>query len=96
MKKALGALAFGAFGFSMSEYAMVGILTKAARGLHVEIAFAGHFLSAYALGVVAGALAWATLCRNQPPKKMLYSASGRMPWPRCAVTNRPRKCLSGW
>lgn len=71
MKKALAALAFGAFGFSMSEYAMVGILTEAAHGLHVGIAPAGHFLSAYALGVVAGALAWATLCRNQPPKKML-------------------------
>lgn len=71
MRKALLVLAFGAFGFSASEYMLVGVLSGAANSLRVTMAQAGHFLSAYALGVVAGALLLATVARYAAPKKML-------------------------
>lgn len=71
MQNALFALAFGAFGFSASEYTMVGILSNVGASLHLSMAHAGHFLSAYALGVVAGALLLAVFARAAAPKKTL-------------------------
>lgn len=71
MHKALFALALGAFGFSASEYTMVGVLSDVAASLHLPMARAGDLLSAYALGVVAGALLLATLARAAAPKKTL-------------------------
>jgi DHA1 family arabinose polymer transporter-like MFS transporter len=55
MKKALLALAFGGFGIGMTEFVIMGILPDIARGFDITIPQAGHFISAYALGVVIGA-----------------------------------------
>ncbi len=71
MKKALLALACGAFGFSASEYTIVGVLSQTARSLDVTPAYGGHFLSAYAFGVVAGAILFILLLRKMPQKKLL-------------------------
>ncbi|WP_245806785.1 MFS transporter [Arenibacter amylolyticus] len=54
-KKALFALAMGGFGIGMTEFVIMGILPNVASSLDVTIPQAGHFISAYALGVVVGA-----------------------------------------
>lgn len=76
MQNALLALAFGAFGFSASEYTMVGILSDVGASLRLPMALAGRFLSAYALGVVAGALLAAVFARAAAPKKTLLWLAG--------------------
>ncbi len=53
--KALIALAMGAFGIALTEFVIMGILPRVAGSLQVSIPQAGHFISAYALGVVIGA-----------------------------------------
>lgn len=55
MKKALFALAIGGFGIGMTEFVIMGILPEVANALEITIPQAGHFISAYALGVVVGA-----------------------------------------
>lgn len=55
MKKALIALAVGGFGIGLTEFVIMGILPEVANALHITIPQAGHFISAYALGVVVGA-----------------------------------------
>lgn len=54
-KKALFALAMGGFGIGLTEFVIMGILPDVARGLQISIPQAGHFIAAYALGVVVGA-----------------------------------------
>lgn len=55
MKKSLIALAIGGFGIGMTEFVIMGILPDVAAALDITIPQAGHFISAYALGVVVGA-----------------------------------------
>ena len=55
MKKSLIALAFGTLGLGIAEFVMMGILPDVARDLKISIPAAGHFISAYALGVCVGA-----------------------------------------
>ncbi|HEY9116821.1 MAG TPA: MFS transporter [Roseivirga sp.] len=55
MKKSLIALAIGGFGIGMTEFVIMGILPDVALALDISIPKAGHFISAYALGVVVGA-----------------------------------------
>ncbi|QYA27051.1 MFS transporter [Gramella sp. MT6] len=55
MRKALLALAIGGFGIGMTEFVIMGILPEVAGSLGISIPQAGHFISAYALGVVVGA-----------------------------------------
>lgn len=55
MKKSLIALAFGTLALGISEFTMMGILPYVAADLNISIPVAGHFISAYALGVCAGA-----------------------------------------
>lgn len=55
MKKALIALAVGGFGIGLTEFVIMGILPEVASALDITIPQAGHFISAYALGVVVGA-----------------------------------------
>ena len=55
MKKSLIALAFGTLGLGIAEFVMMGILPDVAKDLGVSIPVAGHFISAYALGVCVGA-----------------------------------------
>ena len=61
MKKSLIALAFGTLGLGIAEFTMMGLLPYVASDLNVSIPTAGHFISAYALGVCCGApiLLWA-------------------------------------
>ncbi|MBY9064677.1 MFS transporter [Sphingomonas yunnanensis] len=51
----LFALAIGAFGIGVTEFAPMGMLPVIAADLHVSIPSAGLLVSAYALGVLAGA-----------------------------------------
>lgn len=61
MKKSLIALAFGTLGLGIAEFTMMGILPYVAGDMGISIPKAGHFISAYALGVCCGApiLLWA-------------------------------------
>lgn len=72
MKKALIALAFGTFGLGIAEYVMMGILPFVAGDFRVSIPQAGHLISAYALGVCAGAPIVAVFARKLPLKRILY------------------------
>jgi MFS transporter, DHA1 family, inner membrane transport protein len=52
---ALLALALGAFGIGLTEFAPMGLLPVIADDLHVSIPVGGLLISAYAIGVVVGA-----------------------------------------
>ena len=54
MIKGLIALAFGALSFGVSEFVVMGLLPYFAMDFDVEIATAGHTISAYAFGVCFG------------------------------------------
>ena len=70
MKKSLIALAFGTLGLGIAEFTMMGILPYVARDLNISIPGAGHFISAYALGVCAGA-PMLIVARKRPLKHIL-------------------------
>lgn len=70
MKKSLIALAFGTLGLGIAEFVMMGILPDVAKDLGISIPVAGHFISAYALGVCAGAPVL-ILARKHPLKHIL-------------------------
>ncbi|MDG7115657.1 hypothetical protein OVO14_11190, partial [Streptococcus pneumoniae] len=53
-RTALLALALGGFAIGLTEFVIMGILPEVALDLGVDIPTAGHFISAYALGVVVG------------------------------------------
>lgn len=69
--RALIALAIGGFAIGTTEFATMGILPQVATGTAVDIPTAGHYVSAYALGVVVGAPVIATLAARQPRKRVL-------------------------
>lgn len=71
MKKALIALAIGGFGIGMTEFVIMGILPEIAADLKISIPRAGHFISAYALGVVVGAPILTGLAGKWPGHKIL-------------------------
>ena len=70
MKKSLIALAFGTLGLGIAEFVMMGILPDVAKDLGISISVAGHFISAYALGVCVGAPVL-ILARKHPLKHIL-------------------------
>lgn len=70
MKKSLIALGFGTLGLGIAEFVMMAILPYVAKDLSVSIPTAGHLISAYALGVCAGAPTL-TLVRKLPLKNIL-------------------------
>ncbi|EIJ40853.1 MFS transporter [Galbibacter orientalis] len=70
-KKALLALAIGGFGIGMTEFVIMGILPDVATALNITIPQAGHFISAYALGVVVGAPLLTSIGNKWAPHKML-------------------------
>ena len=51
MKRSILALASGAFILGAAEFVMMGILPQTAAAMHVSIPAAGHYISAYAIGV---------------------------------------------
>ena len=71
MNKALTALAIGGFGIGLTEFVIMGILPEVAEGLSISIPTAGHFISAYALGVVVGAPTLTVLGNKWPSNRML-------------------------
>ncbi|WP_294331965.1 MFS transporter [uncultured Sphingomonas sp.] len=64
------ALAVGAFGIGVTEFAPMGLLPVIARDLQVSIPAAGLLISAYALGVMLGAPLM-TLTTGRVPRRML-------------------------
>ncbi|MDT0676069.1 MFS transporter [Autumnicola musiva] len=71
MNKALIALAIGGFGIGMTEFVIMGILPEIAAALEISIPQAGHFISAYALGVVVGAPLLTGIGSKWPAHKVL-------------------------
>jgi len=72
MKNQFGllALAVGAFGIGVTEFAPMGLLPVIAKDLQVSIPAAGLLISAYALGVMLGAPLM-TLTTGRVPRRML-------------------------
>lgn len=68
---ALWALALGAFGIGMTEFVAIGLLPLVASDFGVPIPLAGWVVSAYALGVLAGAPLMTVLGVRMPRKRML-------------------------
>lgn len=77
MKKSLIALAFGTLGLGIAEFVMMAILPYVAKDLNISIPTAGHLISAYALGVCAGA-PMLTLARRLPMKNILLGLAALM------------------
>lgn len=73
MKKGLIALALGTLGLGMSEFVMMGILPDVAWDLDISIPVAGHFISAYAIGVCVGAPLLVLVARKRPLKHILLA-----------------------
>ena len=70
---ALVALATGGFAIGTTEFVSMGLLPQLARGVDVSIPAAGHAISAYALGVVAGAPTIAFLAARLPRRALLVA-----------------------
>lgn len=70
MKKSLIALAMGAFVLGFAEFVMMGILPVVAQGVDVSVAWAGNFITAYAVGVCAGAT-MLVVGRRVPPRTLI-------------------------
>lgn len=72
-RKALISLAIGGFGIGMTEFVIMGILPDVAKALSISIPEAGHFIAAYALGVVVGAPLLTSLSSKFPAHKILLA-----------------------
>lgn len=67
------AFAVGGFAIGTAEFMIMGLLPEVARTTQVDIPTAGHFISAYAAGVVIGAPVLAVLTARIPRKTLLIS-----------------------
>ena len=90
---ALLALAVGGFAIGTTEFVTMGLLPEVATGTGTDIPTAGHYVSAYALGVVVGAPLIAVLAARLRRKTVLISL---MVW--FAVANAASGFVSeyGW
>jgi len=70
------ALAMGAFGIGVTEFAPMGLLPIMAGDLGVSIPVAGMLVSAYALGVVIGAPLMTLTTARMPRKTLLIALMG--------------------
>ncbi|NUO34315.1 MAG: MFS transporter [Dermatophilaceae bacterium] len=68
---AILALAVGGFAIGTTEFVTMGLLPQIADGTGVDIATSGHYVSAYALGVVVGAPLIAVVFAKVPRKGLL-------------------------
>ncbi|PWJ54650.1 MFS transporter, DHA1 family, inner membrane transport protein [Quadrisphaera granulorum] len=68
---ALLALAIGAFAIGSTEFLMMGLLPQVASDLQVSVPAVGYAISAYALGVVAGAPTLTALSTRYPHQRVL-------------------------
>ncbi|MGN7824121.1 MFS transporter [Chitinophaga sp. 22536] len=66
-------LTIGGLGIGTTEFAIMGLLPDIARSFNVSIPQAGHFISAYAIGVVLGAPLLVGYSVKFPPKKVLMA-----------------------
>ncbi|TQM62766.1 MFS transporter [Humibacillus xanthopallidus] len=73
---AILALALGGFAIGTTEFVTMGLLPQIAEGTGVDIATAGHYVSAYALGVVIGAPLIAVMAAKMPRKGLLMGLMG--------------------
>jgi DHA1 family inner membrane transport protein len=73
---AILALALGGFAIGTTEFVTMGLLPQIAEGTGVDIATAGHYVSAYALGVVVGAPLIAVMAAKLPRKGLLMALMG--------------------
>jgi MFS transporter, DHA1 family, inner membrane transport protein len=67
------ALAVGGFGIGTGEFGIMGLLPNVAGDIGVSIPRAGHFISAYAVGVVVGAPIIAVLAARLPRRMLLLA-----------------------
>ncbi|HAF40810.1 MAG TPA: MFS transporter [Sphingobium sp.] len=67
----LFALSVGAFAIGTTEFAAMSLLPFFARDLGIDVPTAGHAISAYALGVVAGAPVIAAFAARLPRRTLL-------------------------
>ena len=74
--KRLLSLTLGGLSIGTTEFVMMGILPDVAKNFHITIPEAGHFIAAYALGVVIGAPLFAIIGSKYPPKKLLMLLMG--------------------
>ncbi|WP_202977577.1 MFS transporter, partial [Enterococcus faecium] len=70
------ALALGAFGIGVTEFAPMGMLTVIANDLAVSIPTAGMLISAYAFGVLLGAPLMTLLFAQMGRRKLLLLSMG--------------------
>jgi len=68
---AILAIAVGGFAIGTTEFVTMGLLPQIAAGTGVDIATSGHYVSAYALGVVVGAPLIAVAFAKAPRKGLL-------------------------
>lgn len=76
MPRHLLALALGTLSLGIAEFSMMSILSNVAESLAVSIPEAGHFISAYALGVCAGVAVMVIAARGIALSRMLYILAG--------------------
>lgn len=70
---ALLALALGGFAIGLTEFVIMGILPEVALDLDITIPTAGHFISAYALGVVVGGPIFTAIGSRYPSHRVLVA-----------------------
>ena len=70
------ALAVGAFGIGVTEFAPMGLLPVIANDLNVSIPMAGLLVSAYAIGVVLGAPLMTLTTGRMPRRTLLIGLAG--------------------
>ncbi|WP_176594811.1 MFS transporter [Sphingobium sp. EM0848] len=76
LNSGLLALAIGAFGIGVTEFAPMGLLPVIARDLGVSIPGAGLLISAYALGVMIGAPLMTLTTGRMPRRTLLIGLAG--------------------
>lgn len=76
MPAAVWALAIGAFAICTTEFSILGILLDVSNDLHVTISQAGMLVTAFALGVVAGAPTLTPFLVGLPRKQVILLLMG--------------------
>lgn len=70
---AIFALSIGGFAIGTGEFVSMGLLPNIATGVNVSIPSAGHVISAYAIGVMAGAPLIAAFTAKWPRRRLLVA-----------------------
>jgi DHA1 family inner membrane transport protein len=85
----------GGFSIGTGEFVIMGLLPEVARDVGVSIPVAGHFISAYALGVVIGAPVLAVLTARWPRRRLLIALMSLYALGNLASTLVPGEWLIG-